>query len=422
MGYDGLRETGHAGRRREPNSVYTPQPLGNRNFSFSNETLALMSDAEIAYTRLDEQSVSFPYSSALRKMLVNMEALATICVDGTAPNLETMFMLEAIDCAEKYGQGTGIAYRRVPSDKERAATLAAIRYSAVVQRIVGGPSTFEFDREVIIGLHRDLMYGQEEDKDAVIHFRQKPYQPNANFEGPVRNLYLAPDPAEIPGLIDDLMAFCNSPNLSPVTQAAVAHFYLEAARPFKTAMDRTGRAFCHMIMKKRSFYRHLVPPIALVPAMCVPNHAALLFPYRLNKPFGRRDEAIAIDRWTRHCAECLVLSAKLVRSLMRQLAELEEAWAARLPGVRKGSVVDMLLGELPGMPIGTVATAMAVTGKSFSAANDGVRQLVQAGILTPLNDDQRNRVFESREAMQLLQSIVGEAIPSDLVSRDSVIP
>ena len=113
---------------------------------------------------------------------------------------------------------------------------------------------------------------------------------------------------------------------------------------------------------------------------------------------------------------------RLVRSLLQQIGELEAKWNARLPGLRKGSAADIMLRELPGSPIVTVATVMETTGKSFSASNDAVRQLVEAGILTPLTDDQRNRVFESPEAMKMLYSIPSQTIPTRLVPRESIVP
>lgn len=420
MLYEGSYEAFARGSDQGKSSIYSPRPIGDRNFVFRNETLAAMADAEIAYARLDEQSTYFPYSSALRRLLANLEALSTICVDGVIPDLDTMFVTEAVDYARRYNHEAGAAHQKAFDKKKLAAAKAAIRYSNAVQRIVNGPSGITFDRDVLLNLHKELMYDEGERADVAMHFRQKPFRIRVGARGTMRNIYLAPASEEIPALIDDLMRFCNRKNLSPSTQAAVAHFHLEAIRPFKTGMDRTGRAFCHMIMRRRDLYRHMVPPIALVPAMNVPDHATLLFPYRTNKPFTEREAALALDCWTMHCANCLKLSVSMVRQFMRQITFLEGEWRARVPRIRKGSALDLILCELPGIPVITVATAMAITGKGFSAANDAVGQLVDAGVISPMSCDQRNRCFEAPEALDLIRAVTDRAIPTELTSRESV--
>lgn len=417
MLYEGSIEAFSRDVEEQGGSVYTPRLIKDRLFVFKNETMATMSNAELEYVRLDEQSTRYPYSSALRRSLAHLEAVATICVDGAKPNLETMLSIEALELARAYGHETSIAHKGFSSEKERLAAYAAIRYSNVLQSIERGKGFSHFDSAELIKLHKALMY--EPDEQADVHYRRNPYRVRISPDGLVKNVYLPPKPDDIPLLVNDLMDFCNADKLSPITQAAIAHFHLEAIRPFKTGMDRTGRAFVHAILRKRKFYRHIIPPIALVPAMNVPNHASLLFPYRMNEPFTERAAALAIDRWVMHCAQCVALSVAMVRAFMGQISAVESKWERQIPGKRSGSALDILLRELPGMPIVTVASAMALTGKGFSASNEAIHQLVEFKILEPMSDDQRNRCFVAQDAMNVLCAIVQETIPTELSSRES---
>ena len=419
MLYEGSHEASSTDTPKQGN-IYSPRPIGNRNFVFRNETLATIADAEITYARLDERSTHSPYNSALRRMLANLEALATISVDGTQPDLETMLARESAAYAASLGYDTGVPRLQLISDKQETATKAAIRYYEVIHDIARGSPHFEFMQRRLLDLHARLMHEPTERDQVDLRFRQKPYRIRISSPGRVRNVYLAPAPEDVPVLVDDVLQFCNKPNLSPVTQAAVAHFHLEAIRPFKTGMDRTGRAFVHMILRKRELYHHIIPPIALVPAINVPNHANLLFPYRTNKPFTEREATLALDRWTMHCANCMVLSVRVVDKLVRQLSKLEDAWRARIPHARKGGAADLLLSELPGMPIVNVAAAMAITRKGFSASNDAVRQLADTGVIAPVGSGNRNRWFVAREPIAIIRSVVDQAIPTELVARESV--
>ena len=385
MLYEGSIEAFSRDVEEQGGSVYTPRLIKDLLFVFKNETMATMSNAELEYVRLDEQSTRYPYSSALRRSLAHLEAVATICVDGAKPNLETMLSIEALELARAYGHETSIAHKGFS----------------------------HFDSAELIKLHKALMY--EPDEQADVHYRRNPYRVRISPDGLVKNVYLPPKPDDIPLLVNDLMDFCNTDKLSPIT----AHFHLEAIRPFKTGMDRTGRAFVHAILRKRKFYRHIIPPIALVPAMNVPNHASLLFPYRMNRPFTEKAAALAIDRWVMHCAQCVALSVAMVRTFMGQISAVENKWESQIPGKRSGSALDILLRELPGMPIVTVASAMALTGKGFSASNEAIHQLVEFKVLEPMSDDQRNRCFVAQDAMNVLCAIVQETIPTELSSRES---
>ena len=401
----------------DPNHIYTPHLISDRIFVFRNETAGAMADAELAFVRLDEQSTHYPFGSALRRCLSNLEAIATICVDGVKPDLRTMLLINAQQLAESEGHSPQAARDVIVPDREHDAALAAVRYSSVLQRISLASTPFEFSAQTLIDLHRDLLYEADEHRN--VHFRRRPYRVLYDPQDRARTVYFPPEPERIDALIDDLMQFCNQPYLSPVTQAAIAHFHLEAIRPFKTGMDRTGRAFVHCILRSRNLYKHIIPPIALVPAMNIRNHAQLLFPYRGTRNFTDKTAALALDRWVAHCARCTQLSVNSVLVFMNNINRLEAEWSTRVGDIRAGSAIDILLRELPGVPLLTVASAMALTGKGFSATNEAINQLMNLGILKLTSSGQRNRCFEAPAVIEFLTAIERDTIPTELVARES---
>jgi hypothetical protein len=56
------------------------------------------------------------------------------------------------------------------------------------------------------------------------------------------------------------------------------------------------------------------------------------------------------------------------------------------------------------MPVLTVAGASRLLQRSIPAANGAVNSLVAAGILTPVNQGKRNRVYEARDLVDAFTS------------------
>lgn len=416
MFYEGSIEAFSRTDLKDSGVIYTPRPIADRVFVFDNEIVGRMCDAELTWARIDEQSVRYPWASALRSALACLESIATISVDGICPSLETMMLLRAQRAAKNDGHLSKASLAEIVADKEQEAATAALRYEDVLRESKLINKNFTFSKTLLLDMHKHLMR-DESDNDPV-HFRSKPFRPRFNLAGSAVSIYAPPEPKAIPALIDDLMAYCNSIRQSPVTQAAIAHFQLEGIMPFKSGMDRTGRALVHAILQKRKFTQHLVPPIALVPATDTEEHAELLFPYRTGICYTEKVAAQALNNWVLHCAMCVEQSISVTRFLWREISRIEQSWHARVPNIRQGTALGILLDELPGWPIITVASAMSLTGKSFSACNDAITTLIGAHILEPLGKGQRNRCFGSPEMLEVFDNLKKVVIPSRPTPRD----
>lgn len=403
---------------KHTSALYTPHPISHKLFGFTNETMAAMSNAELSFVRIDERCVRYPYSSSLRKSLARLEAISTVCVDGITPDLQTMLTLETLEHPLDETQPIpSHLLTTIKNAEVREATLAAIRYERLISKISNTPRDAVLSEENLLKAHAYLRYGTYD--HGFVHYRKQPYRISPSEETSQKIVYCPPRPEHLTKLMNDLFLFARDNTLSPVTQAAVAHFQLEAIHPFKTVIDRTGRAFVHGILRKRSFYEHLIPPIALIPAMDVKHHAQVLLPYRTGQVFTQRNETVLLDMWVLHCARCVALSTQLTSLYMNGIFEIVEKWKSKIGEYRQGSAIDIMLQELPGRPLVSVASTMELTGKSFSAANEAIGQLTDKGILRPIRSVQRNRLFEASEITDMEQTIINRAIPASIEARES---
>ena len=61
-----------------------------------------------------------------------------------------------------------------------------------------------------------------------------------------------------------------------------------------------------------------------------------------------------------------------------------------------------LIRELPAHPVLDVASGQQLTGKTRPAVTNAINQLAAAGILQPLNERKRGRVWECGELLDLV--------------------
>ena len=99
---------------------------------------------------------------------------------------------------------------------------------------------------------------------------------------------------------------------------------------------------------------------------------------------------------------------------------LRDAWFERFGRPNRGSALETLLSLLPGHPVLTVRQASALLGKSVSSVNDALLKLEAAGIVASDDGFDRNRVYVAAEAIDMLERLEGQLIPTAPVARDSL--
>lgn len=66
-------------------------------------------------------------------------------------------------------------------------------------------------------------------------------------------VYTPPDAAQIPALVDDLIAFITDSELHPLLKACIAHFYFVYVHPFTDGNGRTARALSYMMLLRTGY-------------------------------------------------------------------------------------------------------------------------------------------------------------------------
>jgi Fic family protein len=190
-----------------------------------------------------------------------------------------------------------------------------------------------------------------------------------NAYNPGRAEFVPPPPERVKDLMNDLVAFMDRSDLSPVVQAAIAHAQFETIHPFGDGNGRVGRALIHAVLRRRGLAPRYVPPVSLVLAADAGAYVAGLKAFR---------EEHAPD-WILLFAQAIERAAAKASELATRLAELQERWRERAGRPRSHSSAEALIVELPAHPIVTVATAQAFLGRSKQAVNEAIAVLARKG-------------------------------------------
>jgi len=217
---------------------------------------------------------------------------------------------------------------------------------------------------------------------------------------PCAAAFVPPPPERVPGLLDDLSAFCNTDSLPAVTQAALAHAQFETIHPFVDGNGRIGRALIHLVLRRRGLAVRVLPPISLVLATWSRDYVAGLTATRYIGSPTCEAAIEGMNRWIGLFATACRRAVADAENFEIQVRSLQREWRDRLGSIRQGSTTDLLITALPGAPIVTVSGAADLVGRTFQASNEAISRLVDAGILKQVNVGRRNRAFEAPQLIR----------------------
>lgn len=385
-----VTDTGLGVARRDRRScdyeAYVPDPLVGRAFLLSAGTAADVADAERAIAVLDAQASALLDTEALARILLRAESVASSRIEGLEVGARRLLRAEA-----------AIELGEAASDVTATEVLANIDAMAAAIRDTGRGDPITLVR--LLQFHRKLLAGTRLDAHAGSIRSEQNWTGGSSYN-PCSAAFVPPPPELLPGLLDDLCAFCNADDMPAIAQAAIAHAQFETIHPFVDGNGRTGRALIHLILRRRGLATRILPPVSLVLATWSDDYVGALEATRYRGPASSAAARDGFDLWIGRFAAACRRAVADAGTFEQRTRLLQDAWRRRLGSVRAGSAAELLLRALPGAPVITAQSASVLVGRSFKAANDAITRLVAADILRQVSVGRRNRAFEAHEAVE----------------------
>lgn len=361
-----------------------------------------MVDAERAIIRLDEAAVALTNTEGLARLLLRAESVASSRIEGLLVSARRLLHEAAARRRRPRSRPD-----RDPTASEVLANVDAMAY-ALEDR--SGPVT----RERILEVHLRLLAGSAHPEHAGV-LRTEQNWIGGNDFNPINAAFVPPPPELVPGLIEDLCAFCNDDGLPSIVQAAIAHAQFETIHPFVDGNGRTGRALIYMVLGRRGLAERATPPISLALATQAKTYIDALAATRV---IGPPEAALpALNRWIAIFAAASQRAVADAMEFAQRIEALQETWTQRLGSARAHASARLLLMHLPGMPILGVDDAAKMLGRGFWAANQAIARLVDAGILAPTSASRRGRRFEARDVLDAFTALERQLASPDRDTR-----
>lgn len=374
-------------RRACSYDVFFPDPLGDEVFDLPADVAAVMSEAEREVLELNH--LADPALKSLSRLLLRTESIASSKVEGMHADIRSVARAEA-----RRSLGRSIS-------RQVAEIIANID---AMQKGVDQVATSDLlTPQELCDIHEALM------SQGIIPLNPGKIRDRQNWIGgndtnPCGAAYVPPPAEEVPALMEDLGAFCNSDLHPPLVQAAIAHAQFETIHPFDDGNGRTGRALLQVLLRRRGLAPEFVPPVSIVFYQRRDSYIRGLTDFR----DGR------VGDWLLLFGEAMAQAAQLALSYRHLVSDLQEFWRERLresSNPRSDAAAWSLIDALPAFPAVTVAAAADAIGRSEQNARNAFEQLEDAGVLSRIGSSRRYRVWEPRGLLDLISELENGMLP-----------
>jgi Fic family protein len=356
-------------------SAYVPSRLRDRAFRLSHSTLTSVSDAERVIAAAQEHA-DHAGVSTIAVQLMRSEAIASSQIEG-------------VETPSSRSLAHELAKRRAPGARSSGPAVATIANLEAVRSAYrrAATATGPLTTADILATHEALAGAEPSLASHAGELRSRQNWIGADPYTPVDADFIPPPARFVAGLLDDLCAWCNRDEISPLLRAAVAHAQFETIHPFVDGNGRVGRTLIGELLCRGRLARDVIPPVSLVLSGRRNDYIAALTSWRFDE--GGADVAIGF------IADCAYEAADASRAFADDVATLQDRWRSLSAHRRSDSAAAKIIERLPACPVITASDAAETAGVSEQAARNALNQLEADGVLAQVTRGRRNRAWES---------------------------
>ena len=371
--------TAHVPGRKLPQGSYSafiPSPLPPV-VEWTPRLIGLLSDADRLIGRLAGEGGRLPNPHILIRPFVQREAVLSSKIEGTQATLGELLASEA-----------GAVVERSPEDlREVSNYVVALEHG--ISRLKRLPIGVRLMRE----LHERLMKNVRGQHASPGHFRKIQNWIGLPGSTPGTASYVPPPPREVRSCLMAWEKFVSESDLPPLVTIALAHYQFEAIHPFRDGNGRVGRLLITLFLVQRQI---LPAPLLYLSAFFEASRSDYYSGLRGISERG------AWGDWLEYFLFGVARMSEDALSRAMRINQLLGKWQKAVSGESSKAPLRVveLLGANPFLTIKGVAEKLEI---AFTTAQRAIERLERAGIVKPVSDAKRDRVYCAQALLAVLE-------------------
>ena len=371
--------TAHGPGRKLPQGSYSafiPSPLPPV-VEWTPRLIGLLSDADRLIGRLAGEGGRLPNPHILIRPFVQREAVLSSKIEGTQATLGELLAAEA-----------GAVVERSPEDlREVSNYVVALEHG--ISRLKRLPIGVRLMRE----LHERLMKNVRGQHASPGHFRKIQNWIGLPGSTPGTASYVPPPPREVRSCLMAWEKFVSESDLPPLVTIALAHYQFEAIHPFRDGNGRVGRLLITLFLVQRQI---LPAPLLYLSAFFEASRSDYYSGLRGISERG------AWGDWLEYFLFGVARMSEDALSRAMRINQLLGKWQKAVSGESSKAPLRVveLLGANPFLTIKGVAEKLEI---AFTTAQRAIERLERAGIVKPVSDAKRDRVYCAQALLAVLE-------------------
>lgn len=367
---------------------------------FSPRLLALASEAELAFVRLDEHLDSSPLRECVSFFQKRCEAFALAALCGSElPFLHFVAPESPWPRGEKAVKENVRKYRRLVDKYHDPAWAEKVR----------------LDRSFLSMMHADVTRAPQPAADGAAYLEESISLDASSYPlVPYRDVPLkgALPVEDISAYVKDLLSFCMRKDYLPQMQSSLAHLQFHYASPYSTMNAPVGTLLAYLVYARRRFSRNIFVSVAEATLDRVDN------PVDEHKAVGE-GAMNPYGLWVYHASKSTLRQIERMKQVEKNFSQIRERWLELLNARRCSPICLQLATDLLAYPFVDSALIQRRYGRTAPAANGIIQTMVGRGILQPVNDNKRYRLFYAKDVVDIYYDAFGATLPKGWLSTDA---
>ena len=356
--------------------AFVPNPLPPA-INWSDSTVSLLSRADQALSRLDGRAADLPTPYLLIHPMLSREAVASSRIEGSTSNLAEVYQFQLSDIA------------RDRDDAEEVANhVRAMQFG--LERLQQLPMSLRLLREI----HEVLLSGVRGHDQRPGEFRTRQVIIAGSLPGIENARYVPPPPQEMMPALHALEEFLHSdPTMPLLAQLALIHYQFEAIHPFEDGNGRTGRILIALLLCERGYLTHPWLNVSDFLVAYREQYVDLLLGVSLRGEW---------DLWLKFFLMAISAAATDALERVEDLLQVRNLYRERVQSQRTAVSAFELIDQLFELPYMNVPRVQALLGISHTAAQRYIARLVEAEILTPVEERRRPQLYVAQGILDVI--------------------